>query len=110
MTEEMSWPACLLPSSPPVGGIAHLPGIQVVCHLEHQEEDAKRLLLDGVPLPVLDNLSTEGQQRVDFLQLAFHQQQLGRRGTGTRIPFWCTRPSACHPLGDCRLHVGRPQS
>lgn len=51
----------------------HLPSIQVVGHLEHQEEDTQRLFLDGVPLPVLNYLSTEGQQRVDFLQLALHQ-------------------------------------
>ena len=52
----------------------YLPGTQVVGHLEHQEEDTQRLFLDGVPLPVLNYLSTEGQQWVDFLQLALHQQ------------------------------------
>lgn len=61
-----------------MGGATYLPSIQVVGYLENQEEDAQRLLLDGVPLPVLNYLSTEGQQRVDFLQLALHQQQLGK--------------------------------
>lgn len=83
--------------SPPGGGTTHLPGIQVVSHLEHQEEDAQRLLLDGVPLPVLDNLSTEGQQWVNFLQLTLHQQQLGKERCRRWGPLAGHRSTICPP-------------
>ena len=54
----------------------HLSGVQVMCDLEHQEEDPEGLLLDGVPVPVLHDGTAQGEQRVHLAQLALHQQQL----------------------------------
>ncbi|KAG7214679.1 hypothetical protein INR49_010571 [Caranx melampygus] len=48
----------------------YLSSIQVVCNLEHKEENSEGLLLDGVSLPVLHNGPTQRQQRVSLGQLA----------------------------------------
>lgn len=54
----------------------HLSGIQVVRHLQHQEENTQGLLLDGVSLPGFHDLPAQRQERMNLLQLTLHQQQL----------------------------------
>lgn len=56
--------------------LSHLSGVQVMRHLQHQEEDTQRLLLDGVSLPGLHDLTAQSQERMHLLQLTLHQQQL----------------------------------
>lgn len=58
------------------GNDTHLSGIQVMRHLQHQEENTQGLLLDGVSLPGFHDLPAQRQEWMNLLQLTLHQQQL----------------------------------
>lgn len=71
---------CVRKKAVKVGGNdTHLSGVQVMRHLQHQEENTQGLLLDGVSLPGFHDLPAQRQERMNLLQLTLHQQQLQTR-------------------------------
>lgn len=92
---------------------SYLASIQVMGDLQDQEEHSERLLLDGVSLPVLDNLPTQSQKRVHLLELPLHEKQLQEKKGGeegdrgekhtTQTSISCLHPVTLSTLPLCSL-------